>query len=315
MLTALLAASLSAAPPACTLRSAEPATVRELAAAPEKWLGRCVRLEGFTTGYTFYQDVAGTYRYDASDRDRRPNDGWLGLYFRQGRDHRRGMRRATVAGIVHDCERDYESAAATAGPNEIIMPVGYCHYRGGLILLDATVRHGDLFAPFRATGERARLDYGDLRTVDEAGSPPEPVVRLVRLFAAAVRSGDSGRAAALAQSYNRNVGEDPASRARWHDFLIGGGPFAFLRKSRREEAVWFHTRLSLYDVKYREPGTWFACFCATSDCERSWPISARDAAADADPAYSCVRVYRQPGETTWQLGIDTRKDWGFAARD
>ena len=159
----LLAALLAAATPeACTLRNAQPATVREIAAAPDKWFDRCVRLEGFTMGRIFYQDAAGTYRYRASDEEDRPNDGWIGLYVRQGRANRRRALRASVAGIVSSCARDYAKAKARAGPDELVMPIGYCHYDGGLVLGEAVLRHGAKVSLRRLTGSKARLAVGDL---------------------------------------------------------------------------------------------------------------------------------------------------------
>ncbi|HEX8126309.1 MAG TPA: hypothetical protein VF548_12065 [Allosphingosinicella sp.] len=77
----LAAALLGVASVPCELGTAERTTAREMAAAPDEWIGRCVQIEGFTSGYTFYQDVGGVYRYGASDARDRPNDGWLGHYF------------------------------------------------------------------------------------------------------------------------------------------------------------------------------------------------------------------------------------------
>ncbi|MET1110349.1 MAG: hypothetical protein ABWX67_02360 [Allosphingosinicella sp.] len=309
LLAALLAA---AAPQTCTLEEAQPATVREMAAAPDKWFDRCVRLEGFTTGNTFYQDIAATYRYGASDEEDRPNDGWLGLYFREDGGEPRRPTRVSVAGRVHDCARDYEAAAAQSNPGELIMSVGYCHYRGGLVLLDVVVRYGKAAAMPRATGEKARLAFGDLMTSTEAGAPPSEALRPLRRFVAAVRTGDAAAAAGLADGYNRTIRKDPNSLALWRSFLTTDGPFAFLRTAPGLEPAFFRNRQSREDVENGSTPDWFACFCATADCAAVWPISVKDAAADADQAYACVRLYRDfTGHKPWAIGIDTRKHRGF----
>lgn len=310
----LIALVAAARPQACTLENAQPATVREIAAAPDRWFGRCVRLEGLTTGQTFYQDVEAGYRRDASDKEDRPNDGWLGLYPREGRVDRRRPRRASVAGIVQDCGRNYEAAEAGAGPEVLIMSVGYCHYNGGLILGEATIRHGARVSLPRLTGDKARLAVGDLLTVNETGAPPAEPLGLLRRFVAAVRAGDSVGAAALAGSYNVNVRNGPQGQMRWRRFLTAEGPFAFLRKDRREP-IFFRARQSREDAEYDASPDWFACFCRTRDCKGLWPISVKDAVADYDPAYACIRLYRAPAEgEPWTIGIETRKTWSFADR-
>lgn len=313
----LLAALLAAAtPPACTLESAQPTTVREVATAPDTWVGRCVRLEGFTTGSTFYQDVGGTYRFKASDKEDRPNDGWLGLYFLQKGAYRRKPLEASVAGVVDTCSRQWDELQAQAGPNDLVMLTGYCHYHLGLILLDVTVRHGTSISVPRLTGEASRRRFGDLLTVEEAGSPPAEPLGLLRRFVAAVRAGDAIAAASLADGYNDNILKDPKSRALWGKFLVSDGPFAFLRKAPGREPVFLRERQSRKDDGRGTQPDWFACFCTTPDCAKSWPIAAKDAAAEADPAYACVRLYRDFTEgKPWQVGIDLAKTRRFNDRD
>src|SRR4051812_10496285 len=313
MLATAFAASLAAAaPPPCTLAAAEPTTIREIAREPKRWLGRCVRLEGFTSGYTFYEDAAGLYRSVASDSADRPNDGWLGLYFSDSSDFKKGSRHASVAGYVDDCERSYDEGVAQADPGEIVMMVGYCHYRGGLVLKNVTARHGKPLTLTRLTGEKARLAAGDLLTEEEAGLPPATPLRLLSRFVTAVRADDSEAADAVADSYNENVGENAGRLAKWRSFLTRG-PFAFLRKTPRKPVL-FRTRQSQDAVKYHYQADWFACFCRATDCGATWPISAMDALADRDEAYTCVRLYRDTtADKPWKIGIETIKDWGFAA--
>src|SRR5687768_16721562 len=109
LLTALALAAVPAPQP-CTFETAIPADVREIARNPEKWFDRCVRLDGFVASPYFYEDVAGFYRSDAADARDRPNEGWLGLYFPGRGNWGQPLRRASVAGVVGDCQRSYEAA-------------------------------------------------------------------------------------------------------------------------------------------------------------------------------------------------------------
>jgi hypothetical protein len=131
LLTALALAA-APSPQPCTFETATPTDVREMARNPERWFDRCVRLDGFVAANVFYEDVAGAYRRLASDGSDRPNDGWLGLYFSNNRDWQKPLRRASVVGTVHSCERIYDRAEANLGPNQIVFVTGYCHYAGGL---------------------------------------------------------------------------------------------------------------------------------------------------------------------------------------
>jgi hypothetical protein len=144
VIAALASLLLAAAQPqpqgaACTTADAMPTDVRQMAREPERWLGRCVRLEGYIDYNRFYSDVAGFYRYYASNYDDMRNDGWLGLYPPRRYGFSGPMRRGTVVGLVHDCEADRLRAEDRA-PNSIIMMTGFCHYRYGLVLRRVSLR-------------------------------------------------------------------------------------------------------------------------------------------------------------------------------
>jgi hypothetical protein len=195
------------------------------------------------------------------------------------------------------------------------MLVGYCHYRGGLVLMDSTVRHGPPVSFPRLTGDEARRAYGDLLTVDEASAPPAEPVHLLRRFLAAMQAGDEAAAGALAGSYNRIILEGPVGIARWRAFLGSRGPFAFLHWTKAPEPVFFRAKQSREEEK-QHTADWFACFCKTRDCAGIWPIAAKDAAADADSDYACVRLFRAQTEgKSWEIGIDTLRARSFAVPD
>jgi hypothetical protein len=306
MLVAALLVAAAAAAPACDAERATPVTVSQMARAPERWLGRCVRVSGIVSGNIFYDDVEGVYRAEATDADTRANEGWLGLYASPPEPERRGPFRASVAGIVHDCTLDYEKAVADSNPDDLIMPTGYCHYRGGLVLVDARVRYDRPIRLSRQSSDAARRRFGDLLTVREAGPVPEPAKRLVDQFVAAFEAQDRAGLAALVSAYD---GQEPAGPGldRWQSFLAGDtGPFRSLRAHRRiAEPVFFRERLSAADeIDPPVDPHWFACFCTASGCADRWPISSVDTQAELSRPYLCLRAYRDTtAERSWSLGV------------
>jgi hypothetical protein len=305
LIAALLA--ITPAAPVCDFARAEPTTVRKMAAVPEKWLGRCVRLEGFTIGNTFYQDVAATYRYDATDRESRPNGGWLGVYFRRSglRFHRRPMRVA-IAGVVHDCATDYEAAEATAGPGVLLMVVGYCHYRAGLVLHDAEVRRRGPALLVRQVGDAARRQFGDLFTVAEAGPPPAPAQALFARVEAALESGDEAAIQRLIEPYDAAEPAAAAARSRYRKLVKQAySPFRRLLSERRSPVLF--TTQQWKGEGDPDERHWFACWCTAASCDGRWPISASDTQAESVRPYACLRASRGSTEThDWELSIGTR---------
>ena len=265
-----------------------------MAVEPGRWLGRCVRLEGYVSFNRFYADVAGYYSYDAANHDDRQNDGWLGLYPRRRYGFRGPMRRGSVVGIVHDCETDRDRAEA-ASPDSIIMMRGFCHYRYGLVLRVAAYRGREQAAFTRQRGDAARLTFGDLRTESEIGPVPPEVRAIVSRFAAAVRAQDEQALNAFVMFQFDNDGPDaPNAVNERRSFLLGEGasPLAALRaRSRPAQAVFVRERMSVRVAESGHQGGWHACFCRRVDCTGLWPISAIDASADPVRPYFCVRPF------------------------
>ncbi|HYG31017.1 MAG TPA: hypothetical protein VD887_12495 [Allosphingosinicella sp.] len=299
VLTSLLLAAVQSQPPEtdCTARVAVRADIRHMAREPERWLGRCVRLDGYVDYNRFYSDVGGYYRYFATNYDDTRNFGWMGLYPVRRYGFRGPMRRGSVFGIVHDCETDHARAQARS-PDSIVMMTGFCHYRYGLVLRRVWFRP-EARADFeRQMGEEPRRGFGDLESTSEAGPLPAEVRILFDRFLAAVRAGDEETLRGLAVL---RYGDEPDERTRaatQRAFLLGedGSPFASLRAARETPPVaFFRERRS----RHAPPAEgWHACFCKTEDCSGLWPISAEDASADPIRPYVCVRAfgydYRRP---------------------
>lgn len=282
----LLAALLAVAAPPGACVSVD---VRVIARAPARWFDRCVRLRGYVVRNIFYADAGGAYAAAANDSSGRSNDGWLGLYLR-GRQTDR-LRRGTVTGILRDCGRDWAEEAARAGPNELVMSIGYCHYRGGLVLLAAQF---DAQGPAhfeRLTSASDRARFGDLELPGADRPVPEEVTSLADRFLSGVQAGDGLGLAAYTGTWTEQNPETPAALAAWHAYLSGDGasPLRPLRRAVVQRA-YFRERPWAADQEVRYLPVWFACFCREVDCTGRWPIHGDDATAGPSRPYVCVRA-------------------------
>lgn len=302
MIAALTSLLLAAAQPqhretACTARTAIPADVRQMAQEPERWLGRCVRVDGYVDYNRFYSDVVGFYRYFAADYEDTRNLGWLGLYPARRYGIQGPMRRGSVIGVVHDCETDHARAQARS-PDSIVMMTGFCHYRYGLVLRRVSFRP-EARADFeRQTGDEQRRSFGDLETIAETGPLPAEVGVLFDRFVAAVRAGDEETLRALAILRDGDEQDERRRAVSERTFLLGedGSSLASLRVAPVPPPATFFRQRSHRRSQY--PGSWHACFCRIRDCTSLWPISAQDASADPVRPYVCVQAfgydYRRP---------------------
>ena len=315
-LTSLLLAAVQSQPPerACTARTAIPADVRRMAQEPERWLGRCVRVDGYVDYNRFYSDVVGFYRYFATDHQDTRNAGWLGLYPPRRYGFRGPMRRGSVIGVVHDCDTDHARARARS-PDSIVMMTGFCHYRSGLVLRRVSIRPGARADFERQTGDERRRNFGDLETTGEAGPVPAEVRGLLDRFLAAVRAGDEETLRRLAVLRDGDEQDELARAAADRAFLLGEGSssLAWLRVAPVPLPVLFFRQRSRRPVQ--GSGSWHACFCRIEDCTGLWPISADDASADPVRPYVCVQAfgydYRRPPD---RIGIVRQSSYPLEPR-
>jgi hypothetical protein len=276
-----------------------------MARDPEKWFDRCVWLNGYVAGHSFYQDVAGYYRDDAADARDRPNEGWLGLYFRGRGNWGRPLRRAAVTGVVGDCQRSYQAAkAAATGANTLIMMLGYCHYNSGLTLKRTEVRFGGRFRFTRQVGEKARAAFGDLMPASADNPVPAEVEATVAAWRGAFRTGDLAALEHLVRLYDFTEEEFTKRFGPLGPYLVGTvGPFRPLRAGA-PEPLFLTERIDRQRAEY-DQGDWFACFCKSGDCSRSWPIAAEDAKALKGRPYACLRIFDpNDGSEGLRLGFE-----------
>ena len=124
-----------APPPAtkCSLARAKRVNLRTLAAEPDKWMGKCVALDGYWEGPAIFDDVGGRRPQYARSMDV-PADRRVGIY---GNDKLWASAPTrpvaiTAVGVAGRCE------GLARGDN--VMVLGYCHYTGGAYLAATEMR-------------------------------------------------------------------------------------------------------------------------------------------------------------------------------
>lgn len=311
MLLAALLAAASATAPACDSAHSIPADVRIMARAPRRWLGRCVRLDGFVGGRYFFADAGGAYAELADDHEDHRNDGWVGLYF-EPTVGRQPLQRGTVVGRVQDCGHDYAAEAARAGPNTIVMSIGYCHYQSGLILTSAAFRSSGpaQFGRLMAPADRAR--FGNLEAERGNLRAPVEVVALADRFLAGVLAGDGAGLATFVGYWSELNPDTPAGRSEQQAYLAGepGSPLRPIRLATRPpQRTYFRERRSRDQESWGWRPVWHICFCRTGDCTGRWPIHSVDATAGPNRPYACVRATNgeDPREPQNHVAIDRRE--------
>lgn len=295
----ILAAFLSATVlPPCDFDAAEPVSIYEAAAGPERWIDRCVRIDGFAIGDSFYADVAGVYRSVASNARDRLNQGWLGLYLAEDEQFADELRRATIVGRLDDCERMYEEGATATEEGGLFMLMGYCRYTEGLVLRTARARYGPPAELTRQTGAANRSSFGDLSPESATSGAPPEAERMVAEFLRGLRAGDTLAVRQLVRPYFAT--EPEIHRSDYNGFVMGegGSPFREVRQAGGDVQTTYFREILTIDLANRGfSPDWFACFCREPDCADQWPISHIDATAALDRPerpYVCLRYHRPP---------------------
>jgi hypothetical protein len=300
LLAAFLAAmvgSASAQPGVpCTRQTAQPAAIRAIMTDPAGYRGRCVAVTAFSHGLMLYSSVEGYYLagpLTGIDPAREPEARErLGMENRRvmRRIPRGGLRRVTAFGRVQICEELREMIEGSAGPNEIVMLLGFCHMFNGpfLALDDVSVAPGS--SPARLSGEANRARIGNL-VAPPADWPHRAFVEAhARQYLAALRSGDRAAFARLHEPDQQPGAE--ASEAVAMAFGRHRG-FRDIRTAPQPP------QMVIFIQDAPGPGIWSAedrdddyastvCFCRSGDCADRWPISTFDADNREDRPYVCA---------------------------
>jgi hypothetical protein len=267
----------SAAPTAgsCTLQSATPIRVEDVLKDYRPYLDKCVRMHGFIASRRFFDSIESFYRFSQGS-SRLPKPGYIALYGSTSVsqdwlwDYRAGV---DIAGTISACEL---IDTASDNPNQIVMVIGECHYRGGP-LIHATELRPDLNAPRRLAGNQAREKFGHLTPVDATAIPGQRR-QIIERWLDAIRKRDTTTMARLANWRSNHVFDDAVNPIRSPYWSIIGRPYL-------PTVHYFLTRPN-------EPneGWTVGCVCTVADCSRDWPISEGDASPDAAWPYVCTVV-------------------------
>lgn len=277
----------------CTARNAEPVTVAMIAERPADFQGECVVVEGIVSGRRLYHDAAALYA-----RERRLNDpASSGVII--GLDHADMLAspaRMRIVGRVDDCGDRGRRLQRAAGPQDIIMLTGYCHYYRGPVLssLVAEPVGGASVSRLRAGSAPARL--GNLSHLAEGPLRARFMAVAEQLAAALSRSDEAG----LRQMLTPGAGGARAGAEL--DAMVqqlSGADLPFLNRAQAAPAIEiFGWREPLWaDAGWRAetataPATAVAilCYAAPADAPGIWPIADRDAIFASGRPYACVRA-------------------------
>jgi len=269
-------------------------------ADPSQFAGECVSIRGLSNGRLLFTSLKDYYLAGplvggdpaANPRDRHR----LGLEnpkllqsFPKG-----GLRHVVAVGRVQDCETVRNMVDESAGPDTIVMVLGFCHYASGPYL---ALRQFDVGKPLHAarfTGEALRLEVGDLIFAPNDWHYRRYVEGLSHQYLAALRSGDKATFKALHLEGERPEWQSSATR-----LAFGSHPgFRALRRSSGtpQTAIFLTsdgtTGAEAAALRGDAPGDYSAtiCFCTNGDCTKRWPISTVDADNGEDRPYVCTGV-------------------------
>lgn len=294
---AAMAGSASAQPAVpCTRQGAQPATIEAIMANPAGFRGRCVAVMGLSHGFLLFTSVDGYYLAGplrGGDPATHPEDRErLGLDNERiiRRIPRGGLRWVTAIGRVQFCEETRDMVAGSAGPDEIVMVMGFCHMANGpyLWLSEVAVSPGPSLT--RLIDETNRLRVGNLVT-PPADWPHRGFVEAhARQYLDALRSGDRAAFARLNQPDEISAEDGRAAVA------MAFGHHRGFRDVRRASQP---PQMAIFIQDAPGPRTWSAedrndeyastvCFCRSGDCTDRWPISTFDADNREDRPYVCA---------------------------
>jgi hypothetical protein len=279
----LIAASTARSdePVSCAAQNSEFATVPSIAAEPERYLGKCVALDGVMQRFFLFESVDGVYLQPRELLN--PSSSG----FRLGLDNIADVfseqyRHVTITGRVQDCQE-------IRGAAEFIS--GYCHYYDGAYVWvhDLEPRRGRPFE--RRMGSYEREDYGDLAPAPQNWPHRATVEALAEQFLQALRTRDRERLAGL---HFRDVGlaweDDEEALLRF--LLARDSPFANVRDGRTPpERIILVERASLEADGDDDNYSAIVCFCRERSCAGRWPIASFDADNVRSRPYVCTDVH------------------------
>jgi hypothetical protein len=108
----------------CNLQSASRVKLESLTRGGEKWIGRCVKVDGVWAGRALFLNAGDLSRARYPQSDEKLGPRRVGLYLPDELRERAPVhgRSATAVGVVGDCETLSRGA---------LMVMGYCHYTDG----------------------------------------------------------------------------------------------------------------------------------------------------------------------------------------
>lgn len=299
LLLAALATAPADAAPECNAATARVVTFAEATAAGN--VGECVRIEGVTVGRLLIEDGRARYRLETRENDPSSTGAVLGFYGPRAFDE---PTRVRVTGRLGNCavmQREAEvadRARSAQGEVVITMLTGYCHYFRGQVIRAATVEELGQAQMVRLASASAGPDLGNLAPLAEGAVRSRMEAAAVN-FLGAVRSAERDLLTTM-----HGGGADGRRSQRDVDSSVAlildaaDSPFAPLRDHVGEIALKvFGWKEPLWaDADWRQQAARrgdadaIACFSASPDADRLWPIDSKDADNIPERPYACTRI-------------------------
>lgn len=308
---------------ACTPQAAVPATIGQIAADWQSWIGKCVTIEGIEWGFSLLTDrealieEGGLYGENAKLS--------MALY-PDGTPTQKSPRWVRVTGEVGSCALANAEASAEmdANPGTIIMVSGYCHTSLQTYLSRTAIKLLDRPTPLRLTEADVPPD---LRIIVPAPADLPGLAQHRAAAAAQFQAIERGDRKAFASWSDPELRFSPAPQADEEEWLTkrrveASRSFSDVRKAfpftrrtapQSRSFVWSAELADWLDTQDK-PETYYTCWCRTADCTGKWPVVPGD--IDNLPArpYYCIETgnYVVPDHGTVIQAKVPMRSGGFA---
>ncbi len=267
----------------CTAAEATALDLSAFSRHPEKYVGRCVHVQGLIAFRAIYPDLETLYT--PQDRDSEialygenppgPRDLWAVRAF------------ADVVAFTFTCPRYWQMAEAEAdaanaeakreGRNEetLAFVAGECHYGSGPLLWVSRVVL-DPTKSTRLTGQANARRFGDLDVALTNTADSSDARNVFDRFVQLERQGDE---AALGLFLHEHAEEPDVTSPFGFLHELGFVPEERMFRSRENDAA---------SGGFRFTG----CVCKIRTCESQWPIKRMDTYSNSDWPYVCAFISR-----------------------
>ncbi len=280
--------------PICSMDTAEAATVAAIAAEPERYRGRCVRVDGIRDGTHFYHNITAVYTRERLYGDPASSGGTIGI---DSRNRGAPAQWVRVVGWVDDCSARQQRLQTAAPANEIIMLSGYCHYFPGPVLSVVDEQVLNTAPPVRLVRGWADPAPGHLAPMADGPAQGRFAAMGARIFALFESEDRAALVAALLPNAGGTQRTD-AEATELADYLLSiTSPLQAMRGQDLlvevlgwREPLWADADWRAERTANPGPPTAIVCLAGSPRDAGFMPLSERDAHMLPGRPYGCMRM-------------------------